>query len=84
MATTVRVDPETHAKLTALARSAHIPITEALARAVEALRRERFFADLTAAYAAAPNSEADDLELALWDRTNGDGLDGEPPYGVDG
>jgi len=81
MTTTVRIDPKTHAKLAALARSAHIPITEALTRAVEALRRDQFFADLTAAYAASPATDDDEREEALWERTVGDGLENEPPYG---
>ena len=83
MTTTVRIDPRTHAKLAALARSAHIPITEALTRAVEALRREQFFADLAAAYAASPSTDEDSSEDALWDRTLADGLESEPPYGGD-
>jgi hypothetical protein len=56
-------------------------ITEALTRAVEALRREQFFADRTAAYAANPRAAADEREEALWERTVVDGPEHEAPYG---
>jgi hypothetical protein len=67
MAITARIDPANPVDLAACARAA----------------RERFFDELTAAYAAAPDVEADALELALWERTSCDGLDGEPAYRAD-
>src|SRR5262249_11872291 len=42
MAETVRIDPAAHATLTEIARAKHIPLTEALSRAVEAYRRQVF------------------------------------------
>ncbi len=67
MAITARIGPANPADMAARAQSA----------------RERFFDELTAAYAAAPDVEADALELALWDRTSCDGLEGEPAYRAD-
>ncbi len=67
MAIAARIDPADPADIAARAQSA----------------RERFFDELTAAYAAAPDVEADALELALWERTSCDGLDGEPAYRAD-
>jgi hypothetical protein len=82
MAETVRIDPVAHAMLSELAVAEGVPLTEVLSRAVEHYRRERFFAEMTAGYAALrsdPDAWADELkERAVWDRALADGLPEEP------
>jgi hypothetical protein len=78
MAETVRIDPASHTALAEFARAKNIPLAEALRRAVELLRRELFFEQMNAGYAALrANSDAwaeEQLETEAWDRTNTDGL----------
>jgi hypothetical protein len=85
MAETVRIDPKSHAALAEIARAKSIPLTEALAHAVEAYRRvvflEEYAADVAAFRVSDPQGFAEDqAEAALWDATNRDGLRDEPPY----
>ena len=85
MAATVRIDPASHAALAEIAHAKSIPLTEALAHAVEAYRRAVFLEEYAAAVAAFRVSDPqgfaeDQAEAALWDSTNMDGLRGEPPY----
>jgi hypothetical protein len=85
MAQTVRIDPDSHAALAEIARAKSIPLTEALAHAVEAYRRasflEEYAADVAAFRVSDPQGFAEDeAEAALWDATNTDGLRDEPPY----
>jgi len=79
MAQTVRIDKATHGVLRGLAKADGVSLNEELARAVEARRRELFFAELTAGYAAlSPKDRSEDaVELALWDKTLTDGIDRE-------
>jgi hypothetical protein len=56
----VRVDAATMATVRALAEKDKLSLKAELARAVEAYRRERFFAELTASYALAPEEPAED------------------------
>jgi predicted transcriptional regulator len=76
--TTVRVTEHTHELLRELAAATGQPLQRVLEEAVERYRRERFFADLHAAYArlagdrAAWAAELD--ERAELDGTLGDGL----------
>jgi len=81
MAETVRIDPAAHTALTEIAKAKHIPLAEALRRAVELLRREVFFEQMNAGYAAMhADSEAwaeEQREAEAWDATSGDGLDPE-------
>ncbi|HTE69745.1 MAG TPA: toxin-antitoxin system protein [Actinomycetes bacterium] len=76
--TTVRVTEHTHELLRELAAATGEPLQRVLEEAVERYRRERFFADLHAAYArlagdrAAWAAELD--ERAELDGTLGDGL----------
>jgi len=76
--TTVRVTEHTHELLRELAAATGQPLQQVLEEAVERYRRERFFADLHAAYArlagdrAAWAAELD--ERAELDGTLGDGL----------
>lgn len=79
MAQTVRIDESTHALLRDLAEADGVSLHEELARAVQARKRERFFAELAAGYSAMSQQERseDEAELAQWDTTLGDGLDDE-------
>jgi predicted transcriptional regulator len=78
VSTTVRVTEHTHELLRELAAATGQPLQRVLEEAVERYRRERFFADLHAAYArlagdrAAWAAELD--ERAELDGTLGDGL----------
>lgn len=79
MAQTVRIDEATHGLLRELAKADGVSLHEELARAVEARRRECFFAALRAGYAAlSPKDRAEEAtEHALWDRSLSDGLNDE-------
>jgi predicted transcriptional regulator len=76
--TTVRVTEHTHALLRELAAATGEPLQRVLEEAVERYRRERFFADLNAAYArlaADPAAWEEELaERAELDGTLADGL----------
>jgi predicted transcriptional regulator len=78
---TVRIDPDTHAKLKDLADMTGEPMTALLGKAVEAYRRQKFLEGANADYAALrddPDAWAEELaERALWDCTLSDGLDAE-------
>ena len=81
MAETVRIDPISHASLAEIARAKRIPLSEALARAVETYRRQVFFEAMSAGYAslrAAPKAWAEEeADRAAWETTNADGLENE-------
>lgn len=81
MAGRVRIDPAAHAALAEIARAKHIPLREALARAVESYRREVFLEAMSEGYAALradPKMWAkEEAERALWETTSADGLEGE-------
>jgi predicted transcriptional regulator len=75
--TTVRVTEHTHELLRELAAATGEPLQRVLEEAVERYRRERFFADLHAAYARLAGDRAWAAELderAELDGTLGDGL----------
>jgi predicted transcriptional regulator len=78
VSTTVRVSGHTHEILRELAAATGEPLQQVLEDAVERYRRERFFADLQAAYArlaADEGSWEDELaERAELDGTLADGL----------
>lgn len=78
MAETVRIDPVSHAALAEIARAKHIPLTEALARAVETYRREVFVEGLASDFAALRSDEGawaeECTEVAAWETTSADGL----------
>jgi hypothetical protein len=76
MAQTVRIDEPTHALLRELADADGVTLHEELGRAVRARKRERFFAELTAGFAALSSEERDEdaCETAVWDVTSADGL----------
>jgi predicted transcriptional regulator len=77
--TTVRVTERTHAVLRELAAVTGEPLQQVLEEAVERYRRERFFADLHAAYARLADDrvawEEELEERAELDGTLADGLD---------
>lgn len=81
MAETIRIDPKSHAALADIARAKHIPLSEALARAVEAYRRELLIQAMDADYAALRADSKDwaqeQTERAAWETTNADGLQDE-------
>ncbi len=76
MAQTVRIDEATHALLRELADADNVSLNEELALAVQARRRERFFAELHAGYAQMTVAERAEeaADSALWDKAVGDGL----------
>jgi hypothetical protein len=78
MAETVRIDPASHAALTAIARAKRIPLTEALGQAVERYRREVFLEALARDFAAlkadAGAWKQEQAERKRWDSTDSDGL----------
>jgi predicted transcriptional regulator len=79
--TTVRVTPHTHEVLRELAAARGESLQQVLEDAVEQYRRERFFADLHAAYARLRADqaawEAELAERAELEGTLADGLGGE-------
>lgn len=79
MATNVRIQPETHAKLRQLAQEAGVSMPEVLDEAIDDLYRKRFLEECNRAYArlrADPKAWADELaERKLWDVTLADGLE---------
>ena len=81
MAETVRIDPTAHATLAEIARAKHIPLTEALSRAVEAYRREVFLEAVSSGFEALredPEAWAEEqTERAPWEATSADGLEDE-------
>ena len=81
MAATVRIDPTTHAALVKIAKAKRLTLMEALARAVEAYRREAFLQAVDEGFAAMrddPTAWAEErAERAAWDSTSADGLDDE-------
>jgi predicted transcriptional regulator len=77
--TTVRVTDHTHEMLRELAAATGKPLQQVLEQAVEQYRRDRFFADLHAAYVRLADDRAgwqEELdERAELDGTLADGLD---------
>jgi predicted DNA-binding protein len=77
--TTIRVSEETREALRALAASRGEPMARLIARAVEHLRAEEFFAELDHAYerlhADAGASAEEGAERTEWEATLADGLD---------
>lgn len=78
---TVRIDPDTHAKLKELADLTGEPMASLLGKAVEAYRRQKFLEGASADYAALranPEAWAEELaERELWDATLADGLEAD-------
>ena len=81
MAETVRIDPASHAALAEIARAKHIPLTEALSRAVETYRRQVFLEGLASEYATLRLDDSawreEEGEREAWEATSADGLAGE-------
>ncbi len=79
MAETVRIAPDAHAALVEIAKALHLPLTEALSRAIERYQRDLFFERLEASFAERTEGErkSDEAELAVWDRTLADGAKSE-------
>jgi hypothetical protein len=79
MAQTVRIDEATHALLRELADADKLSLNEELALAVQARRKERFFAELHAGYVQMTEAEQAEeaAEKALWDNAIADGLENE-------
>src|SRR6218665_2717884 len=78
---TVRIKPDTHAKLTELAKAAGESLTDTLERAVETLRRQKVLEAVNAGYADLRRDKkawnAWQAELAAWDQTTSDGLESD-------
>ena len=76
---TVRISEQSHVKLRELAAQSGEPMQAVLDQAVEQYRRQKFWEELTVAYAAIQNDPeamaAEKEELALWEVTLMDGLD---------
>jgi hypothetical protein len=81
MPETVRVDPNTHAALGRVAKSLHVPRTEALRRIVKGYERKLFLKCLHAQFEALrsdPKAWAEEqAERDVWDTTLTDGLKDE-------
>lgn len=81
---TIRVDPQLHAKLRALAASERRSISQMIKRAVDDYEKAKFWREMHEAYARLRADPAawDDYqqEAALWDSVSGDGLEDEEPY----
>jgi predicted transcriptional regulator len=75
---TVRVNPQTHAKLKSLADATGQSMPDILEQAVEALRRQRLLDDTNRAYAGLRKNpkawRAELAERAEWDATLSDDL----------
>ena len=76
---TVRISPQTHAKLKDLAEHAGLPMPAVLDRAVDEYQRRVFLDECDASFAALradPKAWAEELaERAIWDRALSDGLE---------
>jgi predicted transcriptional regulator len=83
MAETVRIKPETHAKLRELAGKTGETLPELLDKAIEAYRRKEFLAECNRAYQALksdPKAWAEELkERETWEATLLDGLGEDEP-----
>lgn len=83
MSTTVRISERAHHKLKEIASEDGVSLTEALNKAVETLRRQRFYDRANEAYARLREDEEawkeSQEEREAWDNTLTDGLD-ESPY----
>jgi len=81
MSQTVRIRPETHAKLKSIAKEVGKPLSEVLEDAVEVLRRQRILEATDEAYAAMKKDpkawKAEQAEREAWDATTADGLEGK-------
>jgi len=79
MATNVRIQPASYARLRQLAQSAGVPMPQVLAQAIDELYRKRFLEECNRAYArlrSDPKAWKEELEeRRLWDNTLGDGLE---------
>jgi predicted transcriptional regulator len=76
---TVRIKPETHAKLRELATKAGESMPDTLERAIDALYRRQFLEDVNRAFAALRNDpkawKAEQDERAILDGAIADGLE---------
>jgi hypothetical protein len=76
---TVRISPQTHAKLKELAQQAGLPMPAVLDRAVDEYERRQFLEGLNEDFArlrSDPKAWAEELaERAVWDATLMDGLE---------
>ena len=77
---TVRIKPETHAKLKAISEATGRSMPEVLDQAVEVLRRQRLLDATNEAFAALKSDpkawKAEQAERAAWEATLSDGLEG--------
>lgn len=82
MSITIRVPPDTHERLQALATARKQSIGQVVTDAVEHLEAERFWDEMDAAYErlyADPVAAAEyEAETAVWDVTLLDGLENDP------
>ena len=78
---TVRISTQSHHRLRELAAQDGEPMQAVLDKALEQYRRQKFWEEMTTAYAAIQNDPealaAEKEELALWETTLMDGLDPE-------
>ena len=77
--TTIRIRPESHRSLKEIAESTGQSLQDALDLAIEERRRALYLEGVIADYAAMdPKSSAQfKEEVAAWDVTNSDGLEGQ-------
>ncbi|HZN33795.1 MAG TPA: hypothetical protein VFB80_08245 [Pirellulaceae bacterium] len=79
MATNVRIQSASYAKLRQLANSAGVPMPQVLAEAIDELYRKRFLEECNRAYSrlrADPKAWKEELDdRRVWDNTLRDGLE---------
>ena len=76
--TTIRIHARSHRHLKEIAESTGLSLADAVDQAIEELRRALYLEGVNADYAALSPKELADLkkETAVWDATDGDGLEG--------
>jgi predicted transcriptional regulator len=82
--TSIRISRSTHQKIKNIADREHKPIGDVVSDAIERYERDEFRRAVHESFRALREDPAEWLsyqeETELWEQTNGDGLESEPPY----